>query len=195
MRSRVSWRGSSMSDQRRLFFGLRPSATRRGELEHSVNDWQLGGRPVAAGNYHITLVFLGSCDAPSMERAKQAAGAVHARPLTLVLSRVEYWHRPRIAALVPRVVPPALERLQRELALALRTADFELEDRVYRPHLTLARKAVQREPFDVAPQRFRFARFGLFESRSGLGGVRYIELDTWSLTGAPGGVSDMADME
>ena len=170
-----------MSERQRLFFGLRPGRDVRFRLHRLVAGHLLRSRPVPPENYHVTLVFLGSCDPQQRELACVAAGTVRARPVRLSLTRLEHWRRPRILVLTGDAPAPALRELHAGLYATLANRGFELEARAFRPHLTLARRADRREAVSLAPQRLAFGEFHLLESVSGNHGPRYQSLRCWPL--------------
>ena len=106
---------------------------------------QSGGRPVSAAHYHLTLVFLGNVPADVYDGIVQVAHAVSPPAFTLNLNRYGYWPRSRIFWLGTNIAPPELANLVDRLWTGLETIGMERERRVFRPHLTLARK-VGREP-------------------------------------------------
>jgi RNA 2',3'-cyclic 3'-phosphodiesterase len=93
---------------------------------------------------HLTLAFLGELDAVRLEQAMQAASvaARQVEPFTYRLTRVNIFGSPR----QPRVVwmgieekSGALSLLHRILKQELEQRGFEIEDRPFSPHFTLAR--------------------------------------------------------
>ncbi len=120
----------------------------------------------AAGNFtrpenlHLTLAFLGETGAVRPAAKALAAAADRAFPLTLAGSGRfgdVFW---------VGVTPcPALEALAGALQQRLRDAGFALEDRPFRPHITLLRRAAlppQLPP--LPPVTFSADRIVLFES-------------------------------
>jgi 2'-5' RNA ligase len=58
-----------------------------------------------------------------------------------------------------------------------------LDQRPFRAHITLARKAQQRPDFDFEPIRLKAYDFALVQSVSTENGVRYHVLASWPLSG------------
>jgi len=106
------------------------------------------GRFSLPENLHLTLVFLGGCDAEQAAAAKSAMDAVVFDPFDMAIERIGrfkrdggdiYWAGVR--------VNKAVSDLQQKLTSGLRSKGFKLEKRKYSPHITLGRDVVT----DVAP--------------------------------------------
>jgi 2'-5' RNA ligase len=81
-------------------------------------------------------------------------------------------------------VPPALVDLQSQLEAGLRAAGFILEERPYRPHVTLARKIARPVPTAaIEPIGFACEALALVVSEAG----RYTSLESWPLAQGPRG--------
>jgi 2'-5' RNA ligase len=131
-----------MADTKRLFFALWPNdATRSAILETRRSLPAFDGRVVHPADFHITLCFLGNV--PSERRAcvVEAAGGLGARAFTLTLDHTGLWSRSRILWCAPSVAPGSLCALVDGLWDSLSVCGFKPENRPYRPHVTLARKA------------------------------------------------------
>ncbi len=174
----------------RLFFALWPADTVRKELMANTESWrpQLAAHWIKPANLHITLAFLGDVDAGRLGEAQAAADAVGAEGFELSLDTLEHWRKPKILCLTPTVTPAPLTQLARDLAARLTEAGFDLDQRPYRPHLTLARKAAYL-PADASltkPIPWKASEFVLVESRQDSRGSFYGILKTWPLRGSPG---------
>ena len=97
-------------------------------------------------NYHLTLVFLGETAPDRVPQVIEAIQAVTAPPLDMTIGHLGRFHS-RSGDILCRAVETdsALYHLQRALSEELAARGFVLEDRVYTPHLTIARRAVLRE--------------------------------------------------
>lgn len=161
---------------RRLFFALWPSDRQRETLRDTLGPLvrQIEGRPVARGNWHVTLVFVGNFPESRIAELLAASREVTVEPFRLRFDRLVYWQRPRIACLQAVSVPAALEGLVADLGNVIRGFGIEREDRTYRPHVTSVRAA---RPFDALPLarplEMAWSGFELVESLSMPGGVRY----------------------
>ena len=104
-------------------------------------------RQVAEGNFsrrdnfHLTLAFLGEQDEERAEMVKRIMRTLTVKPMTLVFTKTGCFNRPQgdVWWLGPEK-NEQLFSLQQELADKLRRFGFDLEDRPYSPHITLARK-------------------------------------------------------
>ncbi|HEU4617534.1 MAG TPA: RNA 2',3'-cyclic phosphodiesterase [Gammaproteobacteria bacterium] len=167
--------------RRRLFFALWPDdATRAAISRVSRRPVRLcGGRPTAKRNLHITVAFLGSLDEEQAERAA-AVPPVRTGPFELELDVLGHFEHSRTLWLGPSAVPPELASLERELWAGLEAQGFEREPRIYRPHLTLARRAKAVEE-GVDPVRWPVSALTLVESVPLPRGVHYEPLRDWPL--------------
>ncbi|KJH79241.1 RNA 2',3'-cyclic phosphodiesterase [Pseudomonas sp. KSR10] len=169
----------------RLFFALSCPPP----LAEAICSWRdsqnLGGRPVAQANLHLTLAFLGGQPTAKLEGLKQLGDHLRADAFTLRLDQLQTIGH-GFACLIPSQVPPPLSQLVEQLHAGLSTHGFALDSRPFLPHMTLSREA-QAQP-DGAPPTFKWQveRFGLFLSENTGNGVRYRELENWPLK-APSG--------
>jgi 2'-5' RNA ligase len=146
---------------------------------------------------HFTLAFLGEQDDTALERAAEAAsGCRELRAFDLSLSGAGAFPNARRARVVWLGVSRGaaeLEALAARLQAGLRAARFELEDRPFRAHLTVARvkpggdraaaRALERAPAgDVAS--CRVSAFHLVRSHLGSGGARHEAVRTFPLIDA-----------
>ncbi|QPC30568.1 RNA 2',3'-cyclic phosphodiesterase [Caldimonas thermodepolymerans] len=154
----------------RLFFALWPDAATRAEWVACQQDWAWpeGAHLTPQDQLHLTLHFLGRVPRDRLPALQQQA-QVPFKPFELCLDRAGTWPS-GIAWLQPSVLPEPLLALHRELGTLLQGQGFELEDRRYRPHVTLARNArAARAPAAVAIP-WRVDGYVLVESHAGTGG-------------------------
>lgn len=153
----------------RLFLALWPSATIRGQLRERRDAWQWprGATPVHADKLHLTLHFLG--DVPSERLPELLDGfSVPFVPFRLDLGTPVLWPH-GIAVLEPFAEPPALLALHARLADALVGLGLQPEQRSYRPHVTMARRAGGvAVPQDGPPIAWQADRYALVESQGGV---------------------------
>ena len=98
-------------------------------------------------NLHLTLVFLGECNADQATRAKNAMDAVNLEPLAVTIDCIGRFRRDGgdVWWAGIRGNGPLL-KLHRDLTDKLIAAGFDLEKRKYSPHITLGREVVTNEP-------------------------------------------------
>jgi 2'-5' RNA ligase len=159
----------------RVFFALWPDAATRSLLGQAARRMHqgLGGRRTRDDSIHLTLAFIGNV---SVQRLPElAVPPLHdLKPFTLSLDRCGCWPHNGIGWIVPSQVPDPLQRLVFAMEGWLRGAGFALEERPYRPHVTLVRKA-ECVPLmqDIAPIIWRVEEFVLVRSVLEPEGSRY----------------------
>jgi 2'-5' RNA ligase len=144
--------------------------------------------------WHLTLAFLGEVGDPARIEVMERLGRAAARhpPLALALSGAGRFGDRVLWTRVTGDVAP-LRRLADSVRAAVRRAQLPVEDRPYRPHLTLARA---RDGADLRPAVDALAGFTgatwtaaeLHLKRSHLGagpdrGSRHEVVASWPLTG------------
>ncbi|WP_316369135.1 RNA 2',3'-cyclic phosphodiesterase [Candidatus Thiodiazotropha sp. CDECU1] len=172
-----------MSGQR-YFFALWPDEAVRDQLDLLARTSQPGeGRRHAADDLHMTVVFLGQI-APSQRRCMEdIADTVRVPTFQLSIDHTGYWSRPRILWASPGETPQALSQLVADLNNGLTGCGHEPEQRAYKPHVTLFRKARQVVPAQLPqPIVWQVKEFVLAASaNTGLSGTRYQVLRRWPL--------------
>lgn len=129
--------------KRRLFFALWPGAAQRAALAA----WQpplrelCGGRAMRPDTLHLTLVFLGEVAEQRLQTACLAAQEAGFRRFDLQLATAHYWGHNHIVHATPTAIPAPLAALAGELERSLRRHGFHVEERPYKPHVTLLRNA------------------------------------------------------
>jgi len=133
----------------RLFIAAEFDQSLRRELDRSAQ--LLGSGCVRASltrreNYHLTLVFLGEVSPDRLSSAAAAMDECGSTPIPVVIGAPGRF-RQRGGDTLWRGVEAdeALFELQSRLTARLRSRGFVPEERAYRPHVTLARRAVLRE--------------------------------------------------
>ena len=147
----------------RLFFALWPDPAVAGALLQRQSGVE--GKLVDAPNLHLTLAFLGQRCAHELPALCQILQNVPARAMTLEFDLYGYFSGPRIAWAGMRAPQPQLLQLQSALMAELIAEKILLPEAAerFRPHVTLARKAVPpTRPF--APLRWRAERMVLAAS-------------------------------
>lgn len=166
----------------RLFFALWPDEAARQKLLALARDVALvaEGKPLPADKIHLTLAFLGEIAAERQAEAMRAAQETHGTAFTLGLDRVGSFRRARVAWAGTSKAPQPLIDLQASLAKKLAERGFELEEREFAPHLTLARKIARPLPAaSIPPIAMQASALALVHSEAGTG--RYTTLESWPL--------------
>jgi 2'-5' RNA ligase len=171
----------------RVFFALWPDASLRTTLAELAREVarQSRGRPTEPNRIHLTLAFLGDQPATRVEALRRLGGGIRAHAFTLPLDALGGFPRSGIAWLGASAPQPDLEALQGELATALRTEGFAVDERPYAPHLTLARQVASRiERRLPEPLGWSVTSFFLVASELGRSGPTYRTLAEWPLAAA-----------
>jgi 2'-5' RNA ligase len=140
----------------RLFLALWPPADVYAALQaHAAAwDWSDSARRTRSERLHITLHFLGEIEADRVP-ALQSGLEVDWTGCELALDRTTVWPG-GIAVLEASRVPPELLQLHASLREKLLALEVRVEERRYRPHVTLARKAFgSRPPAGFTPLQWR----------------------------------------
>ena len=103
-----------------------------------------GGRATKRGNYHLTLAFLGEIDEADCERAIGAAECAcrEASPLLLESGELGSFGRRSLATLWLGIrLTPQLEELVARLRAELSARGVPFDNKQFKAHITLVRKA------------------------------------------------------
>ncbi len=171
----------------RLFFALWPDAMSRAALARLALEvaHEAQGRAPRSENLHVTLAFVGEVSwarADALLAVGRSVAAL-AAPFPLALDRVGGTAR-GLAWLAPLSLPERLQRLERSLSEALVASGFALQQRRFRPHVTLARDCARTaRRGGVTPIEWQVAHLSLVASTLARGGSEYRDLDRWPLSG------------
>jgi 2'-5' RNA ligase len=168
-------------DRHRAFFALWPDDATRAAISRATREavGASGGRPIAKERLHITVAFLSELTDAGLDVAR-AVPPIEVGPFELTLDAVGVRPESKILWLAPTAPPAALMELEARLRHALVERGFRAEDRVYRPHVTLARRA---RPVEAAvePVVFPVRDLALVESFPDARNVHYEVLERWPL--------------
>lgn len=133
-------------DSDRLFLALCPGATVQAALaEHAKTwHWNEDAARYAPADWHVTLHFIGAVPHARLDELR-AGLALPLTPFELRFGQPALWPH-GLAVLLPMAVPAALQQLHDQLARRLHQLDLRTDERPYRPHLTLARRAQTARP-------------------------------------------------
>ncbi len=156
-------------ERARLFLALWPDDAALDAIAawQAAFAWPERARPHARAALHLTLHFLGDVARARLpEMALALRGPVE--PFEVELDAAAVWHG-GIAVLEPTRVAPGLAALHARLATVLQALSLRVDERPYRPHVTLARHA-QGAGVPAAPAalpRWRASNWALVESAGG----------------------------
>lgn len=156
---------SASKKSRRLFFALWPSPQiRAGIVRRREAIEGLSRRRVPDHNLHLTLLFLGDQPADRVPEITVAARRLHAPGFELVLDRLGWFARARVAWLGGQA-PAAGNALVADLTAGIEVLDLEFDRRPWAPHVTLFRKVSGRPELpEIEPLAWPVCRFVLIES-------------------------------
>jgi 2'-5' RNA ligase len=172
---------------RRLFLALWPDDITRKKLADiqkmfGKNERLKSARPVAVGNLHITMHFLGAVTEDVHTRLEILLDGVKAGSCTLVIDRWGYFPKAKVLWLGAKAAPAALNDLVEQTQMYIQQCVDGYEQRRFVPHITLFRKA--RHPMEVDdfhPIEWNIDRFALVESVTHPEGPEYTVLKEWML--------------
>lgn len=139
----------------RLFIAINFNADTRSRLLSLRNELRSNsphGRFVSSENLHLTLAFLGECDAEQTTAAKTALNMLTFELFPISINRVGSFKR-NCGDIwwVGVQSSPELIKLQGELTKRLRETGFTLEKRKFSPHITLGREVETNYVFGKIP--------------------------------------------
>ena len=162
----------------RLFFALPCPPQMAARIDAWCHSQDFTGRTTPLANLHLTLAFLGHLPSSQLPLLKQIPTRLPLIDLAfdLSLDRLDCWHG-GLLHLAPSQPPAALLALASGLRQLLNEAGLPIEQRTYRPHLTLARYS--RLPAQTPSPNFtwRAEELVLYSSEQG----HYRPLSRWSL--------------
>lgn len=173
-----------MEPRQRLFFALWPEPALVELLQARGASWlqQTNGRPVAAENFHTTLVFLGSVSATQRDCLEQQAQVIRLPRFELTLDRLAFWPRPQVVWAGSSAPSESFTRLASMLRQAAMTCGLSVDQRPPIAHLTLKRKVTHAAPgLSIEPLNWPVRAFHLVESKTTAAGAVYHSLGHWPL--------------
>jgi len=182
----VSMERATKARTLRVFFALVPDAGTQASLGALARDVaaRAGGRAIVDANIHLTLAFVGDVGIERIDALRDVVDALLRDAFVLALDCVGTFRHSDIAWIAPSQVPDSLLELQALLSAALAKNDFDIEQRPFHAHVTLARRCTRNAAkARFIPIEWRVERVALLASIAGNGGVCYRELAGLNLTG------------
>ena len=162
----------------RLFIALWPPDPVRDAIAVWQSQWQWPQKAnvVKPDRLHVTLHFLGEVPPERILDLKYVLQPIRAQHFDLHFVRHEMWPH-GMAVVRPENSPTPLRGLHGRISLALAEIGLTTEERTYRPHVTLARRAADAVPPAQAPDVMWQARDGfvLVQTLSGGRGYEILE--------------------
>ncbi|WP_290647803.1 RNA 2',3'-cyclic phosphodiesterase [Aquisalimonas sp.] len=165
----------------RLFFALSPDASARQSLADALPPDLEAGRAIPVANFHVTLAFLGDLADAQEAQAREVAAGVSAPAFVMRFSDLAFWPKPRLRVLLPETVPASAQELRARLAWGLRAHGIPFDARVWRPHVTVARRALSGEHSLLRPVCVSFREYVLMRSQASAQGSVYEPVARWPL--------------
>ena len=170
----------------RVFFALVPDAATQASLGMLARDIAVraGGRAIVDANIHLTLAFIGDTGIERIDVLRDVVDTLPREAFVLALDCVGTFRHSDLAWIAPSHVPGSLLELQALLSAALARNGFDIEQRPFHAHVTLARRCTRNAAkARLKPVEWRVERVALLASIASNGGVCYRELAGLNLTG------------
>jgi RNA 2',3'-cyclic 3'-phosphodiesterase len=174
-------RMTTHTDQQRVFFALWPDDHLRARLAALARRMDANGRVVPAEHLHLTLAFPGSVASEVVAAMISRADTIEVPKIPLRLDQLGYFRRPRVAWLGPSEPPPELDALAAAVQGICQECGVPMEDRPFRPHVTLRRFVTRFHPVPVEPMEWSANGMVLIESGRGGRPGPYRVLRVWPL--------------
>ena len=169
---------------RRLFFGL-DAHSQSQALLGLQQQLALAASPVVADNLHLTVLFLGAVNEEQLPQLCQLGAKVASQQagFRVVLDQLGVFPQAKVTWIGPSQAPCQLLDLEQTLRAGVSALGLPLDERPYRPHLSLYRKARPLPPSagPCSPITLPVSGFHLYESCSTPDGVQYCKLASWKL--------------
>ena len=168
----------------RLFLGIFPDKLTQIQLAHQVEKLATicGGNKVSLEKLHLTLVFLGDVAIPRIKILQQAINSVIAKKFVFELNEIRYWKKNEIVYIQARSFPAELYYLVDSLRNALTRSEFITDKRIYKPHITLIRRAHCLSKVDLNTSiTWDVDKWFLIHSKQDNNSIEYISLQHWNL--------------
>jgi 2'-5' RNA ligase len=136
------------------------------ELQDELRPQLARARFTDRENLHVTIAFLGECSAEQAGAAAVALERSAFAPFPLLIDRIGRFRKDRGDVWWAGVQEDSeLVELHRTLTAELRAAGFDLEDRPFRPHITLTRGVKgDAQPREIGPIQEEATRLSLMKS-------------------------------
>lgn len=176
---------STSVKHRRLFFGL-DAHSQSQALLGLQQQLALAASPVVADNLHLTVLFLGAVNEEQLPQLCQLGAQVASQQagFKVVLDQLGVFPQAKVTWIGPSQAPRQLLELEQALRAGASALGLPLDERPYRPHLSLYRKARTLPPSagPCRPIPLPVSDFHLYESCSTPAGVQYQKLASWQFT-------------
>lgn len=171
-----------MKSKSRLFFALVPSdeLVRKIVLVGDDINKKINACNVTSKMIHMTLRYIGQTEQSVIDCLISAADSISAPAFTIHLNRTDYRRKPKVIWCEPEHIHQSLTDLVNELEKYCQQCGLPAEQKTFKPHVTLLRKAKIFETQEkINLPVWKVNEFVLLESVSVDAGVEYRELKRW----------------
>ena len=156
----------------RLFIGIHLSKMQSQTIARAQADLKrqgVTGRFTPSSHLHLTLAFLGECDANQVDAVQRVLKKMRFAPFHLKLKTDGRFGDLVWVAPAPQ---PALDDLASRLRAALKRIGIAFDEKAFKPHITILRKARSTNAFTVHldPADGVVSRIALIQSERGAAG-------------------------
>ncbi len=165
---------------KRLFFALIPNDRIRKTLSQLCSSFTAENTLwwVENHNLHITLCFLGNVSEQTQRAIISQVENTSFSAFSISFGQIEYWRQSSVCCLTPLYPEVNLLVLADGLKAFASTSGIDTDQRLYEPHVTLARGQVTVTAADIKSFDWHVTSFCLMESNQG----QYTIIKEWSLT-------------
>ena len=169
------------AESQRLFFALWPDDKTRKTIAKLVQRVipHHQGKPIRTENLHLTLAFLGNVNNAQRDCVEAVAESLSITPFSLCLERLGVFSRAKVLWLGIKEQPDALTQLANDLSNGARDCGIKLDEKTFKPHVSLIRKVNRLHEVEVEPIRWNVNQFCLVQSVSHVEGVEYQVVKSW----------------
>lgn len=138
----------------RLFIALGFSEENKDQLysvTKQLRGQALQGNTTKKENLHLTLAFIGEVPNPVYKKTCAVMDVLTAEPFEMVFDRFGKFNQQEGTLYwIGSGKNPALESLQKKLITALKQNQIPVDEKTFRPHITLGRRMVMEDGFSEA---------------------------------------------
>ena len=160
----------------RLFVAIHFSEEVKDALIKAIRDMKsqtVSGNFTRPENLHLTLTFIG--DSEDVAAIKKVIDNLNAKAFKMAVDGSGHFGNLYWVGVEDN---PELKSLADDLRIALRNCGFDIEDKPFKPHITLARQVEASEPLSINIQRktMTVSRISLMKSERINGKLTYTEV-------------------
>lgn len=160
----------------RLFVAIHFSEEVKGALLSAIREMKsqtVSGNFTRPENLHLTLAFIGESE--NVSEIEKVIDSLNANSFEMAIGGSGHFGNLYWIGIENN---PELKRLADDLKVGLRKSGFDIEDKPFKPHITLARQVEVNEPLHITIQRktMTVSRISLMKSERINGKLTYTEV-------------------